>query len=92
MEAFRVGATGSREAMSDHTDVFATEQRNWTDTPYEIRHLTINENILMPSLPEPFRLEGSLVEKWDRIGDSAPPLLMMAIAKHLRRVILSLER
>jgi site-specific DNA-cytosine methylase len=41
--------------------------------PYEIRHLTISEIKLISSYPECFRLEGSFVEKWARIGNSVPP-------------------
>jgi len=52
--------------------------------PYEVRHLTISEVKLMSSFPESFRLEGSFVEKWARIGNSVPPLFMKAIAEYVR--------
>jgi site-specific DNA-cytosine methylase len=58
--------------------------------PYEIRHLTISEIKLMSSFPESFRMEGSFVEKWARIGNSVPPLLMKAIADNIRRNVLAL--
>jgi hypothetical protein len=35
-----------------------------------------------------FRLEGSFIEKWARIGNSVPPLLMRAIAENIRRSVL----
>jgi DNA (cytosine-5)-methyltransferase 1 len=53
-----------------------------------VRHLTISEIKLMSSFPESFRLEGSFVEKWARVGNSVPPLFMMAIACHIRRELL----
>jgi site-specific DNA-cytosine methylase len=52
--------------------------------PYEVRHLTISEIKLMSSFPDSFRMEGSFVEKWARVGNSVPPLLMKAIAECLR--------
>jgi site-specific DNA-cytosine methylase len=57
--------------------------------PYEIGHLTISEIKLMSSFPESFRMEGSFVEKWARIGNSVPPLLMRAIVHNLIPVHLS---
>jgi site-specific DNA-cytosine methylase len=57
--------------------------------PYEIRHLTISEIKLMSSFPESFRLEGSFVEKWARVGNSVPPLFMKAIAESIRQELLS---
>src|SRR5512138_2372087 len=56
--------------------------------PYEIRHLTISEIKLMSSFPASFRLEGSFVEKWARIGNSVPPLFMKAIAGKIRCTLL----
>lgn len=53
--------------------------------PYDVRHLTISEIKLMSSFPEGFRLEGRFQEKWARIGNSVPPLLMNAIADHIHR-------
>ena len=52
--------------------------------PYDVRHLTIGEIKLMSSFPEGFRLEGRFHEKWARIGNSVPPLLMKAIADCIR--------
>ena len=52
--------------------------------PFEVRHLTISEIKLMSSFPAEFRLEGSFHEKWARVGNSVPPLLMKAIAEQIR--------
>ena len=59
--------------------------------PSQNRHLTISEIKLMSSFPSGFRLEGRFVEKWARIGNSVPPLLMKAIALHVRQNILVLN-
>jgi site-specific DNA-cytosine methylase len=56
--------------------------------PYEIRHLTISEIKLMSSFPAEFRIEGSFVNKWARIGNSVPPLFLKAIATNIHRNIL----
>ncbi len=57
--------------------------------PYEVRHLTISEIELMSSFPASFRLEDSFVEKWAHVGNSVPPVFMMAVAGHIRHEILS---
>jgi len=57
--------------------------------PYEVRHLTISEIKMMSSFPEEFKLEGKFAEKWARVGNSVPPLFMRAIARHIRREILT---
>jgi DNA (cytosine-5)-methyltransferase 1 len=59
--------------------------------PFEIRHLTISEIKLMSSFPNSFRIEGSFIEKWARVGNSVPPLLMKAVAECLRRHFLALS-
>ena len=51
-------------------------------------YITISEIKLMSSFPESFRLVGSFVDKWARIGNSVPPLFMKAIAECIRRQIL----
>jgi site-specific DNA-cytosine methylase len=55
--------------------------------PYDVRHLTISEIKLMSSFPEGFRMEGRFHEKWARIGNSVPPLLMKAIADRIRHCL-----
>ena len=39
------------------------------------------------SFPDAFALTGRPVEKWARIGNSVPPLLMRSIARHVRALI-----
>jgi site-specific DNA-cytosine methylase len=56
--------------------------------PYEVRHLTISEIKRMSSFPDGFRMEGTFIKKWARIGNSVPPLFMRAIAFHVREKIL----
>lgn len=58
--------------------------------PYEIRHLTISEIKLMSSFPAAFRIEGSFIQKWARIGNSVPPLLMKEIALRIHLLFFSL--
>ena len=57
----------------------------WLIYLHEVRHLTIRGIKRMSSLLESFRMEGSFVEKWARIGNSVPPLFMRAIAGHIMR-------
>jgi site-specific DNA-cytosine methylase len=47
---------------------------------YEVRHLTISKIKRMSSFPDSFRIEGSVIEKWARIGGSLLLLLAKAIA------------
>lgn len=74
--------------MPNNSEVFAAEQHDGVIHPYEIRHLTISEIKLISSFPDPFRIEGRFIEKWARIGNSVPPLLMRSIAEHLRSDVL----
>jgi DNA (cytosine-5)-methyltransferase 1 len=53
------------------------------------RALNIAELKRLASFPDDFRLEGRFQEQWARIGNSVPPLLMKAIAEHLRREVLA---
>lgn len=46
--------------------------------------LTINEIKRLQSFPDDFKFIGTFEEKWNRIGNSAPPLLMKAIAEHIK--------
>jgi site-specific DNA-cytosine methylase len=52
--------------------------------PYEIGKLTIAEIKALASYPEEFQLAGSYRARWARIGNGVPPLLMKAIADHIR--------
>jgi site-specific DNA-cytosine methylase len=56
--------------------------------PYSLRRLTITEIKALASFPEQFQMQGSYKDKWARIGNSVPPLFMLAIAIHIRRAIL----
>ncbi len=57
--------------------------------PYEIRKLTIAEIKALASYPENFQFVGSYRARWARIGNSVPPLLMKAIAAHIRQTLLA---
>lgn len=47
---------------------------------------------LFQSYPPAYQLTGSKLDALDRIGNSVPPLFMEAIARHVRREILSYDR
>jgi site-specific DNA-cytosine methylase len=57
--------------------------------PDENRYVSIAELKRLSSFPDQFLLEGSFEERWARIGNSVPPLLMRAIALHIRNAILA---
>lgn len=57
--------------------------------PSQDRYLSISELKRLGSFPDQFQLEGSFEERWARIGNSVPPLLMRAIALHLKNEILA---
>ena len=57
--------------------------------PYEIRKLTIPEIKRIASFPDDFKLIGKFKDKWARIGNSVPPLLMKAIAEHIKEKLLA---
>jgi DNA (cytosine-5)-methyltransferase 1 len=59
--------------------------------PYCLRRLTIAEIKALASFPEQFQIQGSYTNKWARIGNSVPPLFMLAIAIHIRKTILIRE-
>jgi len=56
--------------------------------PVEPRALSVAEAALASSFPPGFRFVGSYQERWARIGNGVPPLLMRAIATHLRQTVL----
>ena len=57
--------------------------------PDEKRKFTIAELKRLGSFPDDFVLKGTFAERWERIGNSVPPLLMRAVAETLRdRVLL----
>ena len=56
--------------------------------PEHPRRITIAELKRLGSFPDEYRLTGKFEEQWARIGNSVPPLLMKAIATHIRKAIL----
>ena len=56
--------------------------------PTEPRFHTISELKRLSSFPDDFVFVGTFTEKWNRIGNTVPPLFMRAIAEHVRRTIL----
>lgn len=57
--------------------------------PDEDRYVSISELKRLGSFPDSFEITGSFEERWARIGNSVPPLLMRAIALHIRNEILT---
>lgn len=55
----------------------------------EPRAISIAEAKRIGSFPDDFEFVGKYEEQWARIGNSVPPLLMKAIAEHIRDNILS---
>lgn len=56
--------------------------------PTERRALTIEEAKILQSFPPDFEFIGGYSRQWHRIGNSVPPLMMRAIAEHVRVEIL----
>ena len=52
------------------------------------RHLTVEEVALLSSYPAGFAWPGPLTRAAAQIGNSVPPLLMRAVASHVRREVL----
>lgn len=52
------------------------------------RLLTIEELKRLASLPDNFQMIGEFTDQWARIGNSVPPLFMLAIAQHILENIL----
>ena len=50
-------------------------------------YLSAHQLKRIASFPDAFALAGRPVEKWARIGNSVPPLLMRSIARHVRTLI-----
>ena len=57
--------------------------------PRELRRLTISAIKALASYPDGFRIMGSYSDRWARIGNSVPPLFMRAIARHIRKKLLT---
>jgi len=56
--------------------------------PEENRRLTIPEIKRLASFPDDYKFTGKYKEQWERIGNSVPPLLMKAIAEHIKANII----
>lgn len=56
--------------------------------PHENRYCAIEELKRLASFPDDFEMTGGFGHKWQRIGNSVPPLFMRAIARHIRVEIL----
>lgn len=52
------------------------------------RALSITEAKLLQSLPADYKLFGTFVDRWARIGNSVAPLLMKRIAEHIKSTVL----
>ncbi len=59
--------------------------------PTEARALSVLEARLICSFPPDYHLEGAYRERWARLGNAVPPLLMRAIAQHLRTSVLDAD-
>lgn len=55
--------------------------------PEEHRHYSIDEIKRVASFPDPVVMAGKFVQRWARIGNSVPPLLMRSIARHVRTLV-----
>ena len=56
--------------------------------PFEPRRMTILEVKRLCSFPDDYRLIGNFKERWARLGNSVPPLMMRAVAQEVARVLL----
>lgn len=55
--------------------------------PVEKRKFFISELVRICSFPDDFQLTGSFAQKWERLGRSVPPVMMMNIAKHVKGIL-----
>jgi DNA (cytosine-5)-methyltransferase 1 len=56
--------------------------------PTERRKFTIAELRRICAFPDDFHLAGTYAQQWERLGNSVPPLMMMAIAGEIRDRVL----
>ena len=57
--------------------------------PDKDRYVSISELKRLQSFPDQFELTGTFEQRWARIGNSVPPLLMRRIAEHIKNEILA---
>lgn len=61
--------------------------------PEQDRTLSIPEAKRIGSFPDAFQMAGQFAQRWACIGNSVPPLFMLAIAAHVRdRVLATAEK
>lgn len=53
------------------------------------RYPTIGECKILCGFPENFKLQGSELKQWARLGNAVPPPLMKAIAEHIKKALLN---
>jgi len=59
-----------------------------TDHPYEPRRFTILEVKRLCSFPDDFQMVGKFEQRWARLGNAVPPLMMRAVAAAIRDNVL----
>lgn len=60
----------------------------WSDVDVHGRALTIEEVVRLCSFPDDYRLVGNRGQRWARLGNSVPPLMMAAEARVLAAALL----
>ena len=64
-----------------------TKQSERHGHPAGDRYLSIPAAKRIGSFPDPFVMHGNYNDRWERIGNSVPPLLMRSIAAHVRSLV-----
>ncbi len=59
--------------------------------PTEMRKLSIEELKRICAFPDDFLLTGSYAQQWERLGRAVPPIMMRAVARVVRDVLLELD-
>lgn len=59
-----------------------------TDHPYDPRRFTILEVKRLCSFPDDFKMVGKFEQRWARLGNAVPPLMMRAVAATIRDNVL----
>jgi DNA (cytosine-5)-methyltransferase 1 len=70
--------------------ILKTQKGTGKDTlvhPTRPRAVSITEAKVLASFPPGYVLEGTYQERWARIGNCVPPLLMRAVAEHVRHLL-----
>lgn len=86
----RLGLTKPAPTITNISyDSRTNEKRAAQCHPIENRYLTISELKAICSFPPDFILTGNFCQQWERLSRAVPPLLMKAMAGHLKEQILS---